>query len=206
MEETVQIWLFNTNDKNKLAGTIRVPSGQELQPGQTAIRPADGLYGTPMYDTENQRWFGEDKEQWLKEHPIPVPKPDPEQIALAGVMKSLADVKTDGQSQDKLNASVMKQVAQLTIQNTTQAKLNANVMKQMAQMKISTDTKLKEQEQVNANAMKEIAMLKISLAKAAQPTQPTESTQPTEPAKPSEPTAPAQPTEVTQPTDIKEEA
>lgn len=188
MEETVQIWLFNTNDKNKLAGTIRVPSGQELQPGQTAIRPADGLYGTPMYDVENQRWFGEDKEQWLKEHPIPVPKPDPEQTALAGVMKSLADVKTDGQSQDKLNA---------------------NVMKQMAQMKIDTDAKLKEQEQVNANAMKEIAMLKISLAKATQPTQPTESTQPTqltEPAKPSEPTAPAQPTEVTQPTDTKEEA
>lgn len=194
MEETVQIWLFNTNDKNKLAGTIRVPSGQELQPGQTAIRPADGLYGTPMYDTENHRWFGEDKEQWLKEHPIPVPKPDPEQIALAGVMKSLADVKTDGQSQDKLNASVMKQVAQLTIQNTTQAKLNADNMKQMAQMKIDTDAKLKEQEQVNANAMKEIAMLKISLAKATQP------------AQPSKPTIPAQPTEATQPTDIKEEA
>lgn len=188
MEETVQIWLFNTSDKNKLVGTIRVPSGQELQPGQTAIRPADGLYGTPMYDTENQRWFGEDKEQWLKEHPIPVPKPDPEQIALAGVMKSLADVKTDGQSQNKLNANVMKQVAQLTIQNTTQAKLNADNMKQMAQMKIDTDAKLKEQEQVNANAMKEIAMLKISLAKATQPTQP------------SKPTIPAQPTEATKPT------
>lgn len=173
MSETVQIWLFNTSDKNKLAGTIMVPSGQELQPGQTAIRPADGLYGTPMYDAENHRWFGEDKEQWLKEHPIPVPKPEPEQIALAGVMKSLSDVKTDGQSQDKLNA---------------------NVMKQMAQIKIDADTKLKEQEQVNANAMKEIAMLKISLAKAAQPIQP------------SKPTVPAQPTEVTQPTDTKEEA
>lgn len=169
MEETVQIWLFNTSDKNKLVGTIRVPSGQELQPGQTSIRPADGLYGTPMYDTENQRWFGEDKEQWLKKHPIPVPKPSAQQIAIAGLMKDMAALKTSNDDDG-------------------QAKLNAGLMKQMAQMKLTTDAQIKAQAQVNANAMKDIAKLKIALAKTAQPTEP-QATQPTEATKPTQPQA-----------------
>lgn len=169
MEETVQIWLYDTSNKNKLTGTIRVPNGQELQPGQTAIRPADGLYGTPMFDTDNQRWFGEDKGEWLKKHPIPVPKPSAQQIAIAGLMKDMAALKTSNDDDG-------------------QAKLNAGLMKQMAQMKIDTDAKLKEQEQVNANAMKEIAMLKISLAKATQPAQPSKPTIPAQPTEATQPT------------------
>lgn len=205
-DEETQIWYYDINNGNKYLSTKLVDTNHQLKAGETFIQPKDGLLWPIYFSIEKQEWIGTPKKDWVNPRQEPLPGPTPQQKALAGVMKDLASVKTDGQNQDKLNANVMKQVAQLAIQNTAQAKLNANVMKQMAQMKISTDTKLKEQEQVNANAMKEIAMLKISLAKAAQPTQPTESTQPTEPAKPSEPTAPAQPTEVTQPTDTKEEA
>lgn len=166
MEEDVQIWLYDTSNKNKLTGTIRVPNGQELQPGQTAIRPADGLYGTPMFDTDNQRWFGEDKGEWLKKHPIPVPKPSAQQIAIAGLMKDMAALKASNDDDG-------------------QAKLNAGLMKQMAQMKLTTDAQIKAQAQINASAMKDIAKLKIALASQAQPTQPTvqptEATQPTQP-------------------------
>lgn len=167
MEEDVQIWLYDTADDNKLTGTIRVPNGQELQPGQTAIRPADGLYGTPRFDTENQRWYGENKAEWLKKHPIPVPEPDAQQIAIARLMKDMAVLKTSNND------------------DSDQAKLNAGLMKQMAQMKLSTDAQFKAQAQINASAMKDIAKLKIVLASQAQPTQPTvqptEATQPTQP-------------------------
>ena len=49
--DVVTAYVYDTLDKNKLIGTIKVPRGSELLVGQTYIKPADGLYGTCLLYT-----------------------------------------------------------------------------------------------------------------------------------------------------------
>lgn len=181
--DKVQIWYYDIENGNKYTGTGLVPQNHVVKTGETFIQPENGLYWPIYFVADKQRWIGTPKEQWLKEHPQPKPEPDPQQVALAGLLKDVATIKND-KSQDSLNAGLMKQVADLKITNASQAKVNANAMKQVAQLKISNAT----QKQINANAMKDIALMKIQLAKLTTPTAP------------SQPTAATQPTAITQPT------
>lgn len=115
--ELVQVWLYDTTDKNKLTGTTMVPRGSELLVGQTYIKPADGLYGTPMFDEEQQRWFGMSKEEWLKSDHLnggaPTNTPSPQQQLMASLMKTNANLQKQVNMQATVNATIMKSIAEL---------------------------------------------------------------------------------------------
>ena len=115
--ELVQVWLYDTTDKNKLTGTTKVPRGTELLVGQTYIKPADGLYGTPMFDEEQQRWFGMSKEEWLKSDHLnggePTNTPSPQQQLMASLMKTNANLQKQVNMQATVNATIMKSIAEL---------------------------------------------------------------------------------------------
>ena len=115
--ELVQVWLYDTTDKNKLTGTTMVPRGSELLVGQTYIKPADGLYGTPMFDEEQQRWFGMSKEEWLKSDHLnggePTNTPSPQQQLMASLMKTNANLQKQVNIQATVNATIMKSIAEL---------------------------------------------------------------------------------------------
>lgn len=115
--DLVQVWLYDTTNKNKLTGTTKVPRGTELLVGQTYIKPADGLYGTPMFDEEQQRWFGMSKEEWLKSDHLnggkPVDKPTSQQTLIANLMKQNAELQKQVKTQATVNATIMKSIAEL---------------------------------------------------------------------------------------------
>ena len=113
----VTVYLYDTLDKNKLIGTTTVPRGSELLVGQTYIKPADGLYGTPMFDEDQLRWFGMSKEEWLKSDHLnggePTNKPSPQQQLMASLMKTNADLQKQVKLQATVNATMMKSIAEL---------------------------------------------------------------------------------------------
>ena len=115
--DMVTVYLYDTLDKNKLIGTTTVPRGTELLVGQTYIKPADGLYGTPMFDEEQQRWFGMSKEEWLKTDYLNGGKesiqPSPQQQMMASLMKTNADLQRQVKLQATVNATMMKSIAEL---------------------------------------------------------------------------------------------
>lgn len=115
--DLVQVWLYDTTNKNKLTGTTKVPRGTELLVGQTYIKPADGLYGTPMFDEEQQRWFGMSKEEWLKSEHLnggePTNTPSPQQQLMASLMKTNANLQKQVNMQATVNATIMKSIAEL---------------------------------------------------------------------------------------------
>lgn len=116
-DDLVQIWLYDTTDKNKLIGTTKVPRGTELLVGQTYIKPADGLYGTPRFDEEQLRWFGMTKEEWQKTDYLNGGKesiqPSPQQQMMASLMKTNADLQRQVKLQATVNATMMKSIAEL---------------------------------------------------------------------------------------------
>lgn len=136
LEEVKTVWLYDPNNGNRLAGTKIVDADYQLGDGETFVVPDDGLYEPIHFDLAKQAWVGVTKEEWDQANPAPAVAPTPQQEMMASVMKDLAAVKNDGQSQDKLNANVMKQVAQLTIANTTKDKVSAQLMKDVANFKI----------------------------------------------------------------------
>lgn len=115
--DMVTVYLYDTLDKNKLIGTTTVPRGSELIVGQTYIKPADGLYGTPMFDEEQLRWFGMSKEEWLKTDYLNGGKesiqPSPQQQMMASLMKTNADLQRQVKLQATVNATMMKSIAEL---------------------------------------------------------------------------------------------
>src|SRR5699024_5760738 len=115
--DMVTVYLYDTLDKNKLIGTTTVPRGTELLVGQTYIKPADGLYGTPMFDEEQLRWFGMSKEEWLKTDYLNGGKesiqPSPQQQMMASLMKTNADLQRQVKLQATVNATMMKSIAEL---------------------------------------------------------------------------------------------
>ena len=115
--DLVQVWLYDTTNKNKLTGTTKVPRGTELLVGQTYIKPADGLYGTPMFDEEQQRWFGMSKEEWLKSDHLnggePTNTPSPQQQLMASLMKTNANLQKQVNMQATVNATIIKSIAEL---------------------------------------------------------------------------------------------
>lgn len=185
--EETQIWYYDVNNGNQYLSTKLVDANHQLKAGETFIRPADGLLWPIYFSIEKQTWVGTPKKDWVNPRQEAPLGPNPQQRAMAGLMKDVATLKVESQddSQDKLNAGLMKQVAQLKLDNASQSQVNANLLKQMAQDKLTSDAQLKAQAQINASAMKDIAKLKIALANQAQPTQPagqpTEATQPTQP-------------------------
>lgn len=116
-DDLVQVWLYDTTDKNKLIGTTKVPRGTELLVGQTYIKPADGLYGTPRFDEEQLRWFGMTKEEWQKTDYLNGGKesiqPSPQQQMMASLMKTNADLQRQVKLQATVNATMMKSIAEL---------------------------------------------------------------------------------------------
>lgn len=115
--DTVQIWLYDTTDGNKLIGTIRVPRGSELTVGQTAVKPKGGLYGLPKFDEDKQEWFGMTKEEWLKTNPFhdrdQSTQPSPQQEMMATLMKQNANLQKEVKAQATVNANIMKNLAEL---------------------------------------------------------------------------------------------
>lgn len=115
--DMVTVYLYDTLDKNKLIGTTTVPRGSELLVGQTYIKPADGLYGTPMFDEDQLRWFGMTKEEWLKSDYLNGGKesiqPSPQQQMMASLMKTNADLQRQVKLQATVNATMMKSIAEL---------------------------------------------------------------------------------------------
>ena len=115
--DLVQVWLYDTTNKNKLTGTTKVPRGTELLVGQTYIKPADGLYGTPRFDEGQQRWFGMSKEEWLKSDHLnggePTNTPSSQQQLMASLMKTNADLQKQVKLQATVNATIMKSIAEL---------------------------------------------------------------------------------------------
>lgn len=115
--DMVTVYLYDTLDKNKLIGTTTVPRGSELLVGQTYIKPADGLYGTPMFDEDQLRWFGMSKEEWLKSDHLnggePTNKPSPQQQLMASLMKTNADLQKQVKLQATVNATMMKSITEL---------------------------------------------------------------------------------------------
>lgn len=115
--DMVTVYLYDTLDKNKLIGTTTVPRGSELLVGQTYIKPADGLYGTPMFDEDQLRWFGMTKEEWLKSDHLnggkPVDKPTSQQTLIANLMKQNAELQKQVKTQATVNATMMKSIAEL---------------------------------------------------------------------------------------------
>lgn len=118
--DLVQVWLYDTTNKNKLTGTTKVPRGTELLVGQTYIKPADGLYGTPMFDEEQQRWFGMSKEEWLKSDHLnggePTNTPSPQQQLMASLMKTNANLQKQVDMQATVNATIIKSIAELKLE------------------------------------------------------------------------------------------
>lgn len=113
--DTIQIWLYDTTNENKLSGTMRVPKDAELAPGQTKVRPKDGLYGIPMFDEEKQEWFGLTYEEWLKTKPFhnQPQVPSPQQETIASLLKQNASLQKQVQTQATVNANIMKSLAEL---------------------------------------------------------------------------------------------
>lgn len=115
--DTVQAWVYDTTNKNKLVGVINVPRGSELLVGQTYIKPADGLYGTPRFDEEQLRWFGMTKEEWQKTDYLNGGKesiqPSSQQQLMASLMKTNADLQKQVKLQATVNATIMKSIAEL---------------------------------------------------------------------------------------------
>lgn len=113
--ETIQIWLYDTTNENKLSGTMQVPKDAKLAPGQTKVRPKDGLYGIPKFDEEKQEWFGMAYEEWLKTNPFhDQPQvPSQQQETIASLMKQNASLQKQVKTQATVNASVMKNLAEL---------------------------------------------------------------------------------------------
>lgn len=115
--DTVQAWVYDTTNKNKLVGVINVPRGSQLLVGQTYIKPADGLYGTPRFDEEQLRWFGMSKEEWLKSDHLnggePTNTPSPQQQLMASLMKTNANLQKQVNMQATVNATIMKSIAEL---------------------------------------------------------------------------------------------
>ena len=115
--DTIQAWVYDTTNKNKLVGVINVPRGSQLLVGQTYIKPADGLYGTPRFDEDQLRWFGMTKEEWLKSDHLnggkPVDKPTSQQTLIANLMKQNAELQKQVKTQATVNATMMKSIAEL---------------------------------------------------------------------------------------------
>lgn len=115
--DTVQAWVYDTTNKNKLVGVINVPRGSQLLVGQTYIKPADGLYGTPRFDEEQLRWVGMTKEEWEKTDYLNGGKesiqPSAQQQMMASLMKTNADLQRQVKLQAMVNATIMKSVAEL---------------------------------------------------------------------------------------------
>lgn len=154
------VWLYNPADGNKKIGSKIVDLDYKLSDGETFVQPTDGLYEPIRFDLAAKTWTGATQQEWEAAHPDQAPTPTAQQKAMASMLKGLASVKQDGQSQDKLNTDMMKQVAQLTIANNAKGKLTTQLTKDIAALKIKVDG------------------LSTQLSKAAQPTQ--APTQPTE--------------------------
>lgn len=128
--DLMPIYLYDKAN-GSFVGTKKVPRGTQLQLGETAVEPTQGLY-EPKFD--GNAWSGITKEEYDAKHPVETPKPTGTEVLLAQNVKDLASLQADHLSQQKLNASLMKDNAELKKQNETQATLNATLMKQIASL------------------------------------------------------------------------
>ena len=179
------VWLYNPADGNKKIGSKIVDLDYKLSDGETFVQPTDGLYEPIRFDLAAQTWTGATQQEWEAAHPDPAPTPTAQQKAMAGVLKDLASVKQDGQSQDQLNANLMKQVAQLSIADKAKDKVNAQLLKDVAGLKIQLG---------NLEDRVEEAKARVSVP-ADQPAQPSAVTNPTQPTVAVGSTQPTQPKE-----------
>lgn len=101
--------------------TFEDPSGK-LSPAKLTAT------GGPWIDATE-----EENQAYMEAHQYPgalqPQEPSGQDVALAGLLKDMAAIKTDSKSQDQLNASIMRQLAN---QKVAQDKVNATVLKQLA--------------------------------------------------------------------------
>lgn len=112
-----QIYQYDTSNDNEWNGNRLVEDNYEPQPGETFIRPADGLHWPLKFDTALQRWYGPSDAEFAK-------------------LPSNLNTKPEPTTQQKLNSVVMSQLADLTVAKTTDTKINAGLMKDIAGLKI----------------------------------------------------------------------
>ena len=112
----VQVWLYDTNNNNKLTDTVLVDKGTTLGPGQTFVQPKDGLFGVPKFNADQQDWFGENKDDWLRSKPYNGDnsnQPSTQQQLMADLMKANADLQKQVNMQATINATIMNSIAEL---------------------------------------------------------------------------------------------
>ena len=117
--DKVQVWLYDTSNNNKLTGTVLVDKGTTLGPGQTFVKPKDGLFGVPRFNEDKQDWFGENKDDWLKSKPYNGDnsnQPSPQQQLMANLMKANADLQKQVKLQATVKATMMKSIAELKLE------------------------------------------------------------------------------------------
>jgi hypothetical protein len=107
--------------------TFEDPSGKRSPAKLTAT-------GGPWIDAteeEHKAYMEALQKAWEAQNPgaLQPQGPSGQDVALAGLLKDMAAIKTDSKSQDQLNASVMRQLAD---QKVAQDKVNATVLKQLA--------------------------------------------------------------------------
>ena len=107
--------------------TFEDPSGK-LSPAKLTATGGPWIDAT---EEEHQAYMEAQQEAWAAQHPnmLTPQEPSGQDVALAGLLKDMAAIKTDSKSQDQLNASVMKQMAD---QKVAQDKINATILKQLA--------------------------------------------------------------------------
>lgn len=107
--------------------TFEDPSGKRSPAKLTAT----GGSWIDATEEEHKAYMEAMQKEWESRYPqMQVPQePSGQDVALAGLLKDVATIKTDSKSQDQLNASIMKQLAD---QKVAQDKVNATVLKQLA--------------------------------------------------------------------------
>lgn len=127
VDSVTVVYLYNP-DNGYFTGVTKVPRGTQLQPGETIVKPKDGLYKAKFDGTT---WTGISKEEYESLNPI---KPTAQQELMANTLKKIVSLQADHQDQQKLNASLMVQNANLKKDNNTQERLNADLVKQIASL------------------------------------------------------------------------
>lgn len=78
---------FYDKDTNEFAGYDIIDDTAEIPAYATTVAPT-GLYA-PTWNKNKNSWDSLTKEEWDKKHPVPAPKPTPEQIQLAALTKQV---------------------------------------------------------------------------------------------------------------------
>lgn len=107
--------------------TFEDPSGK-LSPAKLTATGGPWIDAT---EEEHKAYMEAQRKAWAAQNPgaLQPQGPSGQDVALAGLLKDMAAIKTDSKSQDQLNASVMRQLAD---QKVAQDKVNATVLKQLA--------------------------------------------------------------------------